>query len=42
MLVLFDQRTPAPIANSLSGHTVKTALQQGWDAVNNGELLRLA
>jgi len=42
MLVLFDQGTPVPIAKFLAEHTVKTALQQGWDTVSNGELLRLA
>jgi hypothetical protein len=42
MLVLFDQNTPVAIANSLQGHVVKTARQQGWDTLTNGELLRAA
>jgi hypothetical protein len=42
MLVLFDQGTPVPIAKSLLGHVVRTAYQQGWDALANGELLRKA
>jgi hypothetical protein len=42
MLVLFDQCTPLPIAKSLSGHSVKTARQLGWDRLTNGELLRAA
>jgi hypothetical protein len=42
MLVLFDQGTPVPIANSLLGHSVKTARQLGWDTLANGELLRMA
>jgi hypothetical protein len=42
MLVLFDQGTPVPIAKFLLGHVVKTAYQQGWDALSNGELLRKA
>ena len=42
MRVLFDQGTPVPIARFLTGHTVKTARQLGWDTVANGELLRLA
>lgn len=42
MLVLFDQGTPVPIAKFLLGHVVKTAWQQGWDTLANGELLRRA
>ena len=42
MLVLFDQSTPVAIAKSLQGHVVKTARQQGWDTLANGELLRVA
>ena len=42
MRVLFDQGTPVPIANFLLGHSVKTARQQGWDTLTNGELLRVA
>src|SRR5580658_6440376 len=39
MLVLFDQATPVPIRLYLEGHTVRTAFQQGWDKLKNGELL---
>ena len=39
MLVLFDQATPVPIRPYLEGHTVRTAFQQGWDKLQNGELL---
>jgi hypothetical protein len=42
MLVLFDQATPVPIRPYLTGHTVSTAFQQGWDKLKNGELLAAA
>lgn len=42
MLILFDQGTPVPIRGFLKGHTVKTAFQQGWATLKNGELLRAA
>lgn len=42
MLVLFDQGTPVGIRDSLSGHTVRTAHQQGWSTLLNGELLLAA
>ena len=42
MLVLFDQGTPVPIANSLIGHSVETVRQRSWDTLANGELLRVA
>jgi hypothetical protein len=42
MLVLFDQSTPVAIAKFLLGHVIKTARQQGWDTLANGELLRVA
>ncbi len=42
MLVLLDQGTPVPIAKFLLGHVVKTAWQQDWDTLANGELLRVA
>jgi hypothetical protein len=40
MLILFDQGTPLP--PFLVGHTVKTAAQQGWSTLANGDLLRAA
>ena len=39
MLVLFDHGTPRAIAASLRGHTVKASKAQGWDTLDNGELL---
>lgn len=42
MRVLFDQATPLPIRPYLEGHTVRTAFQQGWDKLKNGELLEAA
>src|SRR5260370_16846296 len=39
MRVLFDQATPLPIRPYLKGHEVRTAAQQGWDRLKNGELL---
>jgi hypothetical protein len=42
MLVLLDQGTPVPLRSFLKGHTVKTAVQQRWSALSNGELLRAA
>jgi hypothetical protein len=42
MLILFDQGTPVPIRNFLPGHVIKTAYQQGWSTLVNGDLLRVA
>lgn len=42
MFVLFDQGTPKPLGAFLKGHTVKTAREQGWSALSNGELLSAA
>ena len=42
MLILFDQGTPVGIRESLHGHVVKTAQEQGWNRLLNGELLRQA
>jgi hypothetical protein len=42
MLVLFDQGTPVAIRDFLPNHTVKTAREQGWSTLLNGELLREA
>jgi hypothetical protein len=42
MRVLFDQSTPVPIRPFLKGHNVRTAAQQGWDTLKNGELLNVA
>jgi hypothetical protein len=32
----------APIRPHMTGHTVRTAAQQGWDKLSNGELLNAA
>lgn len=42
MLILFDQATPVPIRPFLKDYTVRTAAQQGWDTLKNGELLNAA
>jgi hypothetical protein len=42
MRILFDQATPVPIRPFLKGHTVRTAAQQGWARLRNGELLDAA
>ena len=42
MRVLFDQATPVPIRTFLVGHTVRTAAQEHWDTLKNGELLTAA
>jgi hypothetical protein len=42
MRVLFDQGTPLGIRDSLHGHVVKTAREQGWSTLLNGELLLVA
>ena len=42
MRVLFDQATPVPIRTFLIGHTVRTAAQQHWDTLKNGDLLSAA
>jgi len=42
MLVLLDQGTPVPLRSFLEGHTVKTAAQQRWSTLSNGDLLRAA
>jgi predicted nuclease of predicted toxin-antitoxin system len=39
MLVLFDQGTPVPIRRFLKNHTVRTAAQEGWDRIANGDLI---
>lgn len=39
MLILFDQGTPRGIARALAGHTIEEARSQGWDTIENGELL---
>jgi hypothetical protein len=40
--VLFDQGTPVEIAAFLTDHTVRTTRQEGWETLENGDLLRAA
>jgi hypothetical protein len=42
MRILFDQGTPVPLRKFLSGHVVRTAYQEGWSTLLNGDLLRVA
>jgi hypothetical protein len=42
MKILFDQGTPAPLRDALTGHTVATVYEQGWNQLANGDLLRVA
>jgi hypothetical protein len=42
MRILFDHGTPKGLARALTGHTVVTAQAQGWDKLDNGELLDAA
>ena len=42
MRVLFDQATPVPVRSHLEGHEARTAAQEGWDTLKNGELLAAA
>src|ERR1700685_659542 len=42
MRIIFDQATPLPICQYLLGHEVRTAAQQGWDKLRNGDLLNAA
>ena len=42
MLILFDHGTPAPLQSFLEGHTVREAKAEGWDTLDNGDLLTAA
>lgn len=42
MLILFDQGTPVPLRPYLKGHLVRTAAQQDWDRLKNGDLINAA
>ena len=42
MRILFDQGAPVPIAAWLREHTVRTTLEEKWDTLVNGELLKVA
>jgi len=40
--ILFDQGTPAPLRRVLRSHDVRTAFEEGWSTLTNGDLLRRA
>ena len=42
MRILFDQATPVPLRPFLLGHAVRTAAQEGWGRLSNGDLLSAA
>lgn len=42
MRILFDQGTPVPIRRFLEGHEIRTAAQERWDTLENGDLLEAA
>jgi hypothetical protein len=42
MRILFDQGTPVAIRNALQEHFVRTANEQDWSALSNGDLLSVA
>ena len=39
MKILLDHGTPRPLRRELSGHTVDTAADKGWDRLANGDLI---
>jgi hypothetical protein len=42
MRVLFDQATPVPVRFHLPQHEIRTAAEEGWGRLGNGELLAAA
>ena len=42
MRILFDQATPLPLRRFLTEHSVSTAFREGWNRLQNGELLKAA
>jgi predicted nuclease of predicted toxin-antitoxin system len=40
--ILFDKNVPYPLRRHLTEHHVRTAAEQGWSRLINGELLRVA
>jgi hypothetical protein len=42
MKILFDQGTPVPLRQFLQNYTVKTAYEEGWSTLSNGELMKEA
>ena len=42
MRIIFDHSTPKRLLPHLQGHSVSTALECGWDRLENGDLLAAA
>lgn len=42
MRVLLDESLPRPLGQLLTGHDVRTVIQEGWKSFENGALLRVA
>ena len=42
MRVLFDKNVPVPLRRYLTRHTVRTAAEEGWGTLGNGELIAQA
>ena len=42
MRILFDQGTPVPLRDRLTGHVVQTVFELGWSNLANGALLASA
>jgi len=42
MKILFDHGTPAPLQHHLTGHLVDRSAENGWQMLENGELIRRA
>lgn len=42
MRILFDQGTPEPFRKYLAKHAVRTAYEEGWSRLRNGDLLTAA
>ena len=40
MKILLDQGVPAPLRHALNEHEIITAFENGWHALQNGDLLR--
>lgn len=42
MKILLDHNIPRPVRRVMTGHTVVTTRDSGWDRLANGDLLRTA
>ena len=42
MKILFDQGTPVPLRQLISGHSIETVYERGWQELTNGQLLEAA